>query len=76
MAACRSCGAPVVWVLTEGGNRMPVDPDPVEGGNIVLTRENESDGTPLAAYAKADPGVMRHVSHFATCPSAAQHRER
>jgi hypothetical protein len=44
-------------------------------GNIVLTREAESNGTPLAAYVPADPGVMRHVSHFATCPNAAQHRK-
>lgn len=24
---CRSCGAPIEWVLTESGKRMPVDPD-------------------------------------------------
>ena len=65
-----------MWALTEAGKRMPLDPDPVDGGNIVLTREAESNGTPLAAYVPADPGVMRHVSHFATCPNADQHRKR
>jgi hypothetical protein len=64
-------------VLTEAGKRMPVDPEPVEGGNIMLTREQESStGTPIAAYVTPDPGVMRHVSHFATCPNAAQHRKQ
>lgn len=24
-ATCRSCGAPIVWIVTRGGKRMPVD---------------------------------------------------
>lgn len=24
---CRSCRAPVVWVITKAGKRMPVNPD-------------------------------------------------
>lgn len=39
---CRSCSAPIVWIVTASGKRMPVDPD--------------------------------GVSHFETCPNAAQHR--
>jgi len=71
---CRSCKAPVVWVRTRAGKRMPVDPEPVEGGNIILSERDHA--TPLAVYVEADPGVMRHVSHFATCPNADQHRKR
>lgn len=33
-AHCRSCGAAVIWAETEKGKRIPVDPTPVEGGNI------------------------------------------
>ena len=28
MNACRSCGAPVTWTVTDAGKRMPVDPEP------------------------------------------------
>jgi hypothetical protein len=36
MANCSTCGAPVIWAITEHGARMPIDPDPVdEGGNLV-----------------------------------------
>lgn len=26
-AECRSCGAPVLWVMTKGGKRAPLDRD-------------------------------------------------
>lgn len=26
-AACRSCGAPIAWVVTNAGKRAPIDPD-------------------------------------------------
>jgi hypothetical protein len=54
---CRSCHAPVYWIVTGHGKRMPVD--------------CEVDG---AQRPGRDPG--RGVSHFATCPHAAQHRKR
>jgi hypothetical protein len=41
----------------------------------MLERETEG-GPPLAAYVPSDPGVMRYVSHFASCPDAAEHRKR
>lgn len=27
IAKCRSCGSPVVWIMTATGRRMPVNPD-------------------------------------------------
>lgn len=69
---CRTCKAPVVWAVTEKGRPMPVDPDRVPNGNIEL--EDGEDGT-VARYVKADPSVERHVSHFATCQFAAEHRK-
>jgi hypothetical protein len=35
MAGCRSCGAPIRWVVTEKGKRIPLDRDPQPDGNIV-----------------------------------------
>lgn len=33
---CRSCGSPIFFGLTTKGRRMPIDPAPVEDGNVVL----------------------------------------
>ena len=83
--ACRSCGAPVVWVQAikktgELGAKLPLDADPerptkalrVEGGNVVPAGGSAPDGARLVRYAKDG----RYRSHFATCPNAGQHRRR
>ena len=76
---CRSCGAPVVWTVTHNGKRMPVDAEPVEGGNIRLRRDG---GSVVAEYPGRehpglfdDPDRARYVSHFATCPESAHWRK-
>lgn len=72
MAQCRSCGAPIRWVVIEkSGKRMPVDSEPSITGNIAVSGERASYVTP---DANATP--MRHLSHFATCPNATSHRKR
>lgn len=74
-ATCRTCGAPVVWTITEYGHRMPVDyVPPLLGGNIELVEQAQGD--PIAKVhgaATARPGF--YVSHFATCEQAEQHRK-
>lgn len=83
MSACRSCGAPVVWAVTVDGRRMPVDRDPVDGGNVLLAPSVEPGGSPTATVVGkrvqetlfGDNGP-RYVSHFATCPDANRHRRR
>lgn len=68
-STCRSCGAPILWVKTEAGKRMPIDAKPER--RVVLD--------PLAVRLGADELTARvvdtYVSHFATCPNAAQHRK-
>lgn len=76
-AKCRTCGALVLWVtMHPGGRKNPLDPTPVAGGNIERRRGNHSD----AWYGRVVPEEERtgplYVSHFATCPQAAQHRRR
>ena len=67
-AECRSCRAPIYWIITGAGHRMPID-CAVEGGSP------PTDGRSVTGdqYLPALPG--RGVSHFATCPNAAQHRQ-
>lgn len=85
MSACRSCGAPIVWVETEAkgdkpGRKMPLDADPenlsraatFDNGNIIFTKATTGDGTPIVRYVPAGPGRAR--SHFASCPNAKSHR--
>ncbi len=50
---CRDCQAPIVWALTDAGRRMPVDAQPVAGGELELFAEYFPGGEPV------DPGVQR-----------------
>jgi len=76
---CRSCGQPITWAETEGGERMPCDAHPVVGGNVRLV---ERPGrVPLARvvgdtvdmFDATDDGT-RFYAHFVTCPQAAEWR--
>lgn len=91
-ATCRSCGAEILWAVTENGKRMPVDAEPVPAGTILLrhlhvgeppvahitTREEREtlDDALKSRYEQTgeSPTLLLFVSHFATCPNAAQHR--
>lgn len=78
MATCRSCGASIVWTLTDSGKRMPVDAEPTDGGNVFLWRKDgEVRAMVLGALdtvrTELDNG-KRYTSHFVTCPDAAEHR--
>lgn len=77
---CRSCRAPILWSKTEGGKRMPLDPEPVDGGNVALGVPNRYDAEgnviatvlgPLEIEAADEP---LYVTHFATCPDADRWR--
>lgn len=78
-ARCSTCGAEIVWCRTERGKAMPVDADPVPDGNIEI---DLLDSGPRARVLPAEPLLVcievrhepRYVSHFVTCPQAAQHR--
>jgi hypothetical protein len=60
VAYCKGCQATIIWARTEGGKNMPLDYAPVTGGNIEL-REG------VVTFARPDPMVARHISHYATC---------
>jgi hypothetical protein len=86
---CATCKAPVLWVSTEQGKRMPVDAERTERGNIVLSHRGLGE-PPVAVLLRAEqieqlrseherspqPGPLRlFTSHFAHCPNAAEHRD-
>lgn len=77
MSQCRSCDASIVWAVhTATGSLAPIDKEPTEGGNIILTTDEMGViryhiFTKLEAETHTDPA---HRSHFATCPDATSHR--
>jgi hypothetical protein len=70
---CRSCGAPILWALTDRGKRIPLDELPLAAippGSFVVS----GTGDELRASTVAPVPLYR--SHFATCPNADEHRRR
>lgn len=70
-AQCRSCDAPIRWVLTTNGRRMPLDAKAVPNGNCYLVGVKR--GTPIVEVCAKPEDVperepLRYVSHFTTCP--------
>ena len=70
MTTCKSCHAPIIWGYTINGRRMPLDPEPVADGNLVL------DGQKVRAVTAEDAPETRRASHFSSCIDAAKHRRR
>jgi hypothetical protein len=70
-AKCKSCDAPIMWAPTENGKSIPLDPAPVEGGNVQI----DADGTAHVLGSAPLDAQPLHISHFATCPTADQHRK-
>lgn len=77
MSECSSCGAQIIWAVSEEGKPMPVDQAVPRQGNLLLFRRN---GKVVAAVAcpalreKHPEGPWR-ISHFATCPDAKKFRK-
>lgn len=75
-ASCRSCRRPLLWVRTRGGRNMPVDPEPVLGGNLLVDTRRGTVETvnEQARVDAAERGEALYVSHFTTCPDADAYR--
>lgn len=78
MSRCRSCGAEIVWAITDHGRKMPLDAKPYEGGSsnglFVLLPDAERAPSAIAVPPAAYEGEELHTSHFATCPDAESWR--
>jgi hypothetical protein len=64
MTTCKGCGAPIKFVLTLKGRRMPVD---VRQTTIAVPPASGDDQEPWLLAAG-------HVPHHITCPNADQFR--
>lgn len=77
-AHCHSCGAPILWVKTSKGSRMPLDAEPNSSGNWVI--HDPSAPNPDAVRLPNDAAAVykgeKYQSHFETCPEADQWSQR
>lgn len=70
MSTCRVCPAEILWAETVNGRAIPVDADPVEGGNVRITPRRGA--APLAEVLgplerELEPAGTLHYPHHATC---------
>lgn len=72
---CAFCPKSVVFADT-GKTSMPVNPDPVPGGNIVLLAAPGAPRAVLTTDPGAYPDQPRYLAHFVDCPGAAKARRR
>lgn len=71
---CRSCGAPIIMATSATGSKVPLDAEPcnvMANGHYAIDWPSEPYATPRALHR---PAI--HLTHFATCPNAAEHRRR
>ena len=89
MSRCRTCHAEILWAANTDPGRpvIPIDPVARPDGNVLLSRTpdglvarvlsiTEIEEHYLAAYRQGVQAEPLHVTHFASCPNAAQHRRR
>jgi hypothetical protein len=67
---CKSCGKKILWAKTIHDKPVPLDPEPIEGGNVDLGANGIAYVVPVEP-----PPARKYVSHFATCEFAASHRK-
>lgn len=70
-ASCEHCRARIVFVtMTDTGKKVPVDPIPVDDGNICArTNGNQLEGYAISKTRPAERIYTRYAAHFATCAS-------
>jgi hypothetical protein len=68
MSSCSSCHQRILWAKTSRGENIPLNPEPIVGGNLDLV-----DG--VVRYVQPSGGVKLYTSHFASCPCADAHRK-
>jgi len=73
-STCQSCGARMLWCLTVGGKRMPLDEHPAEGGNVLIEQSDGIVRGRVLTGAEMPHTGPAYVPHHRTCPAAADWR--
>jgi len=62
---CKSCGAAILWAVTPKGKNTPLDAKKVRVAQLM----------DLGGTLKIEEAHEGHLSHWATCPTADEHRK-
>jgi hypothetical protein len=74
---CKSCQAPIVFARTRDGYDMPLDAEPSENGNALLSNDRKVDVLgPLELLLHDREAQPLRVAHFVTCPDGEMWRRR
>lgn len=66
--ACKYCGDQVRWAITPKAKRMPLNLDPDDYGNVVITSVDFRGNEHCRVLTKGEePTTARYVAHAATC---------
>ena len=70
------CAAPIVWALTEGGRRIPLNPDPHPDGTVILTDHDGRTRARILTGPELPAQQTAWQAHWATCPASSTFRRR
>lgn len=82
VAKCSSCGRAIIWASSPSGARLPLDARPATmyyldddlPPHAIAVTAQVLKGTSAGLFEGAAPVDAKvYVSHFLTCPSAADH---
>lgn len=77
-SVCRSCGAPLKWITSRNGKKMPCDAEPIPYWQGTSENLFQEDGTMIRCSLQGTPGMQigtAYRSHFSTCPDADRFRK-
>lgn len=77
VCSSEACGAAITWAVTDAGKRIPIDPEPVPNGNLILTELAPGQDLRVRYLRKGEdiPALApRYQAHFVTCPEANRFR--
>ena len=57
MSRCKACAADIFWARTASNKLIPIDSEPVDGGNITIVSRRH-DGTPSTVRVGIQPDLL------------------
>lgn len=87
-SACAACDRTIRWAITDNDRFLPLDPHPVDGGNVelldeviptikgALHRARVHGNSPQLELLVEVVDTDRYVSHFVTCSDPDRFRRR
>ncbi len=72
---CRSCSAPIFFVVGVNGQRIPLDHVPNEKGNVVIEKNLLDESYARVLGPGEDAASEKFMPHWATCNDPERFRK-